>query len=294
MFTFGRTPEWASASNAPCGYGSGCAPPPSDVDTTDQILEDFTTALVEHSLAGSGARIKYDEILNEPDLSGTWQGARDRSVAIDRQPIPDYFAAGGAPYADVVGMHAYLYGSDGQFADVPEGIATTIDQLRALMTTYGVAAKPIILTEGTWGGSPTNAPMTMDDKVAYLGREHAIMWMNGISRYYWYAYDNPGWGTLYDSSELATGVAYGSIDDWLVGSTHGDAPCAQAADATWTCALVRRDGTPAVIAWNATATHSLAAPAGMTSDLTLDDTTSHPIAAAALLSARSRSCSCRG
>jgi Cellulase (glycosyl hydrolase family 5) len=303
MFTFGRTPEWASGSNAPCGYGSGCALPPSDVATTDQILKDFTTALVEHSLAGSGAHIKYYEIWNEPDVPGTWQGTPAQlatmgkdiyatvhaldpdAIVIGPSPstgnqygihfLPDYYAAGGAPNCDIVGMHAYLYGSDGQFADVPEAITTTIDQLRTLMTTYSIADKPIIFTEGTWGGPPTNAEMTQDDKVAYLGREHMLMWMNGISRYYWYAYDNPSWGTL---SDLATGVAYGIIDDWLVGSTHGDAPCAQQADATWTCSLVRRDGTPAVIAWNATATHSLTAPAGMTSYLTLDNSATNPIA----------------
>jgi hypothetical protein len=82
IFTFGRTPTWASSSpTQSCYYELGCAAPPSDIGSGDIILKSFATALVNHSVA-STTHIKYYEIWNEPDLSGTWSGTAAQLVTI--------------------------------------------------------------------------------------------------------------------------------------------------------------------------------------------------------------------
>jgi hypothetical protein len=182
----------------PCTYGKGCAAPPSDLASGDTILKDFTAALVNHSLASTTAHIRYYEIWDEPDLAGTWTGTAaelvtmakditaivhtlDASARVVGPPpstgnkygihfLPDYYAAGGAPYEDIVGMHAYLY--DGSaFATVPEGVVVTITELRTLMSANGIGDLPIFFTEGAWGGAPNDGSMTDDEKVAYLARD---------------------------------------------------------------------------------------------------------------------------
>jgi hypothetical protein len=311
IFTFGRTPAWASSRpTESCSYGMGCAAPPSDIASGDTILKSFTTALVNHSVASTTSQIKYYEIWNEPDLSGTWSGTAAELVtigqditaivhALDKSALvvgpspstgnaygihflPAYYAAGGAPYQDVVGMHGYLY--DGStFATVPEGIVETITQLRLLMSANGVGDLPIFFTEGDWGGAPNDSAMTDDEKVAYLARDYLLMWMNGVARFYWYAWDNSGWGTLFQGGTTEpAGTAYGILESWLVGSTHVSDNCSQDASSTWTCALVLSSGVQSLIVWNPSATTSVSVPAGYGHYLTLDDTTSHAVAGGAV------------
>ncbi len=212
VFTFGRTPEWATSGSpdSGCTYGPACNLPPSDIASGDTILKNFTTALVNHSLASTTAHIKYYEIWNEPDLHGTWAGTPAQLVtmgkdiasivhALDKTALvigpspstgnqfgihflPDYYDAGGAPNQDIVGMHGYVY-TGGVFSTVPEGIVDTIDQLKILMSANDAGNLPIFFTEGSWGGAPNNASMTDDEKVAYLARDYLYMWMNGIDRF---------------------------------------------------------------------------------------------------------------
>ncbi len=312
VFTFGRTPEWATSGSpdSGCTYGPACNLPPSDIASGDTILKNFTTALVNHSLASTTAHIKYYEIWNEPDLHGTWAGTPAQLVtmgkdiasivhALDKTALvigpspstgnqfgihflPDYYDAGGAPNQDIVGMHGYVY-TGGVFSTVPEGIVDTIDQLKILMSANDAGNLPIFFTEGSWGGAPNNASMTDDEKVAYLARDYLYMWMNGIDRFYWYAWDTSTFGTL-ESGGVATpaGNAYGILESWLVGSTHAANNCTKDANATWTCTLTQDSGSPALILWNANATHSESVPASFTRYLTLDDATSHAIAANAV------------
>jgi hypothetical protein len=310
MFTFGRTPHWASSKpTEACTFPreDGCAAPPSDLDSGDVIVKNFTTALVNHSRASATAHIKYYELWNEPDLRMSWSGSAAQLVTMGRDIaeivhrldpsakvvgpapgtanrfgvhfLPAYYAAGGAPYQDIVGIHAYLY--DGStLASTPEGIVDSITHLRALMNAYGIGSKPVFYTEGTWGGEPTDTTMTTDQKVAYLAREHLLMWMHGVDRYYWYQWDNPGWGQLASNGALLpTGVAYGILQSWLVGSTHVPNQCAEDANGTWTCSLVRKNGGPALILWNPNGAQTVAVPATHTHYLTLDSTSVHAIAA---------------
>ena len=309
MFTFGRTPQWASSAPTQyCNYGAeaGCAAPPADVDSTDQILKAFVTALVAHSVASTTAHIKYYEIWNEPDLLGTWSGTAAQLVTMGKDIasivhqmdpsamvvgpapstgnssgihfLPAYYDAGGAPYQDVVGMHAYIY-TGSAFSSVPEGIQTTIDQLKLLTSANGVGDKPVFFTEGSWGKDTT---LTSDEQVSYLAREYLLMWMNGVGRYYWYAWDSTDWGDLYDGSLLPPGTAYGQLESWLVGSSHPPTPCTQASDSTWTCLLTQSSGADAEILWNPSTSKSVSVGGAFTHVQTLADATVNAIAGGAV------------
>jgi hypothetical protein len=290
MYTFGFVPHWASMRpTEACNYLTtdlGCAAPPADVDSGDTMFKNFVTALVNHSLASPDHHIAYYEIWNEPDLTRNWTGtpaelvtmAKDAYAIIHRLDpsakvvgpspstanqygvhfLPSYYAAGGQAPQDIVGMHAYLY--DGSsFSTSPAGITTTITQLRLLMSKYGISNEPIWFTEGNWGNTNDDV-LSASQKAAYIAQEHMLMWSSGVvGRYYWYAWDATSYGTLWNSSSgiNTSGIAYGRIGDWLVGSTHGDQPCSEGSDSTWTCTLTLSSGYPGEIIWNASTSKTI-------------------------------------
>jgi fibronectin type 3 domain-containing protein len=312
MYTFGFVPHWASMRpSEACSYvvtDPGCAAPPSDVDSGDNIWKAFVTALVNHSLSSPDLHIAYYELWNEPDLQRNWTGtpaqlvtmAKDAYAIIHKLDpsarvigpspstankygvhfLPAYYAAGGATAQDFVGMHAYLY--DGAaFSTSPAGITLTISELETLMTTYGISDKSIWFTEGNWG-DVNNTSMTGAQKAAYVAQEYLLMWSSGkVDRYYWYAWDSTALGTLWDSSSgiNTAGIAYGRLTDWLVGSVHQDQPCSEGADATWTCKLTLANGYPGEIIWNASTSKTVAVSAGYATYETLADSAVHSIQA---------------
>jgi hypothetical protein len=270
MYTFGRVPHWA---------GPGQALAPSDIDSGDTQWKEFVTALVEHSLASSEHHISYYEMWNEPDLKSNWAGTPAQLVtmvndayaiihALDSTAkvvgpspstanqygvhfLPDYYAAGGAPAQDIVGLHAYLYtGSD--FSTSPANITVAISQLKALIAKYNISNKAIWLTEGNWNASGTQT-LTEAQEAAYLAQEYMLIWStDAVSRYYWYAWDNLKVGQLWDETNgiHPAGTAYGLLATWLIGSTHSANPCNGRTDQTWTCSLTLSSGYPAQIIWN--------------------------------------------
>ncbi len=188
LYAFGRTPTWASLRpSEPCGYGMGCASPPSDVESGDNIWKTFVNALVQHSLSSPTAHIKYYEIWNEPDCTKrcTWTGTDAQLVTMARDaydiihsldkdalvlgPSPHglnvvkwlqaYYAAGGAAYQDIVAFHAYV----GPHLDQ---LPLIVDNTRALMTQYGIGNQPLWVTEGSWGVTG----LTSSQQAAYSPR----------------------------------------------------------------------------------------------------------------------------
>jgi hypothetical protein len=308
MYTFGFVPTWASLRPAEaCAYRAsdpGCAAPPSDIDSGDNLWQAFVTALVKHSLSSPGLHIAYYEIWNEPDLLRDWTGtpaqlvtmARDAYAIIHRLDpnalvigpapstsnqfgvhfLPAYYAAGGATAQDIVGMHAYLY--DGNtFSTSPAGITDTISELRKLMGTYGITSKSIWFTEGNWG-DVNNKTMTAAQKSAYVTQEYLLMWSSGVvGRFYWYSWDNAALGTLWSSSTgiEPAGTAYGRLATWLIGSAHPANPCSRASDSTWTCTLTLSSGYPAQIIWNPTVAETISVdPSFVTSETLANNTVS--------------------
>jgi hypothetical protein len=302
LWTAGSTPQWASGASSACVSGNAyCKLPPSDVSSGDNAWKGFITALVKHSLASSH-QIQFYELWNEPDLA--WSGtpaqlvimAQDAYAIIHQLDpaaqvvgpspstgnqwgihfLPAYYSAGGAPWQDIVGMHAYLY-TGSSFSTDPSGIAVTISQLQSLMASYNIAGKQIFFTEGNWGNS--NSTMSDDLKVAYLGQEYVLMWSAGIPRYYWYSWDDAhGWGTLWTAAGgiQPAGTAYGLLYNWLVGSSS-TAPCAADVSKTTTCTLTLANGGAAEIIWNPAPMNLGVCPA-FTRYQTLDNSTENVIA----------------
>jgi hypothetical protein len=299
MYTFGRVPHWASASTNV---------PPSDIASGNNQWKEFVTALMQHSLASPRHYIPYYELWNEPDLSSNWAGTPAQLVTMARDAfaiihaldpnakfigptpstanqfgvhfLPAYYAAGGAVPQDIVGIHAYLY-TGSIFSTSPANITLTISQLKALMAQYGIGNKAIWLTEGNWNADGTDT-LSQTEQAAYLAQEYMLIWStDAVARYYWYQWDHPRVGTLWDDRNgiRLPGKAYGSLAQWLIGSTHSPNPCSMSADGTWICALKLANGYPAEIVWNSSASKTIAVDASFATYETLFDTSLHSIVA---------------
>lgn len=301
LYAFGRTPPWASLRpKEPCGYGVGCAAPPADVDSGDNIWKAFVTALVEHSVSSSTAHIKYYELWNEPDCTTrcTWTGTDAQLVTMARDAysiihsldpqalvlgpsahklnlvswLQSYYAAGGAPYQDIVSFHAYV----GRSLDP---LPSLVDGTRALMVQYGIGREPLWCTEGSWG---PDKGLTSAQQLAYLAQEYILLWSKKVDRYYWYAWDGTlQWGILWNESTgiNATGTAYGLLETWLIGSVSSASPCSQMSDATWQCKLSLSNGDPAEIIWNPNTSLEKVVDPAFTTYRTLDNGIVNAIAA---------------
>ena len=278
LYTFGRTPAWASSNptgtctNNPAG---SCYPP-----ANEQYWKDFITA-VSTRYAG---KIKYWELWNEPNASNFWTGttaqlltmARDAYQIIKAQdpnanvlgPAPQgtnaykwmdaYLAAGGGAYADIIPFHGYVGFTSG-VTNSPELIAPLVANMKSVMKNRGQGSKPLWDTEHGWGRD-TNLP-DQGQQAAWLARHAILSWSNGAARSIWYLWDGAGVGTLWDpvNGIHKAGRAYGEVYKWLVGSTL-TTPCSMASDSTWTCFLTRPGGYQAEIMWNGSVTsaHTIA------------------------------------
>lgn len=301
LYTFGNTPNWASLRpDETCGInggagGGGCAAPPSDVDSGDNIWKEFVTALVEHSLASSHP-IKYYEIWNEPDLSTFWTGTNAQLVTMQDDAytiihtldpsaqvtgpsvthtggaswLDAYYAAGGATDQDIVAYHSYVGSSN------VLDLGPLITSIQAEMSDFGIGSKPLWGTEGSWGSQS----LPPDQQEAWVAKAYIISWMDGVARNYWYAWDGGTFGPLWNpvAGIQPAGIAYTQIYDWLTGSYMPSSdPCSETTDSTWHCYLTLSDGNPAEIVWNDAATTTLSVSPSFTSYLTLDNSTENVI-----------------
>jgi len=310
MYTFGRVPTWASMRpTEACPYfvaDPGCAAPPADVDSGNNMWKAFVTQLVKHSLSSSELHIAYYEMWNEPDLKRNWTGTPAQLVTMAKDAyaiihaldpnaklvgpgastanqygvhyLPDYYAAGGANAQDIVGLHAYLYNGS-SFATSPAGITTSISQLKALMAKYNISSKPIWFTEGNWNGDG-GGTLTDAQKAAYLAQEYMLMWSTGsVARYYWYAWDARVGGIWNPTSGLnQAGTAFNLLSDWLIGSTHTANPCSVSTDGTWTCSLTLSSGYPGQIIWNPSISKTITVDPAFATYETLTTSSVHSIA----------------
>jgi hypothetical protein len=262
IYTLGRIPAWASTqpNNSACSYGPGqCAPP----DLTD--WQNFITALVTHS----AGRIKYWEIWNEPNESGTYSGdvptlvklaqsaytiihQLDPSAQVIAPPTTGdsgpgwfgtYLADGGATYADVLAFHGYLDGT------TAESLVQVYSTYHTLMDTYNVGSLPLWDTEAS-GVGISDYSLRAD----FLAKYYVLHWSLGIPRFVWYAYDGElQWGEVWDPIDglHPAGVAYQQVGDWLTGASM-TSPCSQSIGGTWICQLARPGGYQAQVVWNST------------------------------------------
>ena len=271
LYTFGRTPQWASTSPEAAGpYGPGqCARP--ILSAWDQ----YVTAVVTNA----AGRIKYWELWNEPDQAASYCGDIPSMVAMAQHAyaiikridpsaivlspaasgetgatwLNSFLAAGGLHTFDIVAFHGY----GGAQA---EQINKIVDDYRRVMSSNNLSALPLWDTECSWGENSIG-----DDahRAAFLAKYFFLQWSRGVDRVLWYAYDgDPQWGRLIDATGklLPSGIAYGESYKWIVGATLTQ-PCAQDQSGTWTCSISRPGGYQAQILWNSTVSGSINAKA---------------------------------
>jgi hypothetical protein len=143
------------------------------------------------------------------------------------------------------------------------------------MAKYGITA-PAWITEGGWGTSTYVSDANA--QAAFLAQRYLLIWPRGAQRFYWYQWDNPNWGTLWDATTGVhkAGIAYQQVYNWMVGASA--APCVKASDSTWTCGLTRSNQYQAEAVWNTTTAKTLVVPPQFTRYRDLSGNT-YPVAA---------------
>jgi polysaccharide biosynthesis protein PslG len=235
LYTFGRTPRWASSKpDTPTpGYGLGECAPPSNI----QYWDDFVRELAVHA----AGRIKYWETWNEPQEfppRGSYCGDIPTMVQLQRHgyeviksidptamvltPSPSggvgprwmakFLDAGGGRYADIMAFHGYAEAE-------PESVLPIITNFMRVFAGGGQGSKPAWDTEAGWGEDRWLPDL--DQQAAFLAKFYLLHWSTGVERFYWYAYDEPQWGTLWDATSglRKAGVAYGEVRKWMMGAT---------------------------------------------------------------------------
>jgi len=264
VFTLGRTPRWASASpDAKSPYGPGQCAPPANIQYWDEFLRAVTIHV--------GGKIRFWETWNEPQSPDSKFYCGDVSSLVELQrrayetiktidpgamvltpsPVGGYgpawmarfLAGGGGKYADIMNFHGYLApGADA------ESIIATITKFKEIFAEHGQETKPVWDTEAGWGEN--SWLLDPDLQAAFLAKFYLLHWSTGVERFYWYAYDNNKWGTLWDPENglHQAGIAYREVHKWLEDATM-TAPCVLDR-AVWTCKLTRKNGYRAVVLWN--------------------------------------------
>jgi uncharacterized protein YjdB len=168
----------------------------------------------------------------------------------------------GSAAVDVISAHIYPNNY------TPEQIPAEVAKVRAVLSATDLA-KPFWDGEGGWGQNATATQVNDGDpdmEAAFVARFAVMNWVSGITRAYWYQWDNSAYGTLWSptsNSRCATpftsgyickaGTAYQQVYDWLVGSTLGDC---SVTGTVWTCTLTQSSGSPAEIIWDTSQTCS--------------------------------------
>jgi hypothetical protein len=89
-----------------------------------------------------------------------------------------------------------------------------------------------------------------------VARDYLLHWSTGISRFYWYAWDDPNIGTLFTpgTAQTQAAIAYQQVYNWMRGAVLTQ-PCsdngaASPYSAIYTCDLTRTGGSKFLAVWN--------------------------------------------
>ena len=237
IWSIGNTPQWASARpDEICPYGLGCGAEPSDINDwrnyvrtiatkfkgriecyevwnevnfpNDPLFEPgdggtpngFFTGLVDDMV--NLTRVAYEEIKRaDPNacvLSPSFHNDGNWSLKFDK-----FLAAGGGKYIDVVSQHFYV-------DPEPENAVVFIREEKAVLAKYGLSKLPMWDTEvgNVFPDEAAIRPtLTIEDVVYSLVlRNYLIHASEGVSRVYWYGWDDEVWGL----SDKATQFDFGS------------------------------------------------------------------------------------
>lgn len=284
VIPLGYSPPWASARPAEkCFYDPGYAAEPLSIDEWRNYVR-----TVANRYKG---RVTYYELWNEPNLKGFYSGSTDKMIELCAEAykvlkevdphivvispsgtgqdgtawLEEFLSKGGGKYADIIGYHFYV--SPGP----PEEMVPLVRKVKSLMMKYGQYGKPLWNTETGWfihNARSNVVPekkgfksrvLDQEEAAAWLVRSYVIDWGAGVSRLFWYAWDNREMGlTEADGTTVKESAkGYGAVCRWLCGakmlSLNADD------DGTWTAAL-DRGGKHSWIVWNVTGKRKMAVP----------------------------------
>ena len=289
LYTFGEVPSWASSDpgDYTCAGGPGACDPPDDLNAdgtgSNQHWKNFVATIVSHNQRSQTGHIHAWEMWNEAfGNPHRWKGtqaqllrmAQDASTLIkaadnsavvltptfapllnpSRLQLASYLAAGGGQFADAIALHGYVMTRTG---DRPEDLVTFMKLSDPILAKYGQSNKPLWDTEASWGNIENTHFTDPDLQAAFVARSYLLHWSLGISRYYWYEWNNSLVGQLWipdphdadgPGKLLKPGISYVQLYNWIVGATL-DSGCTQ--DGTvWSCAFWRHGGYEAEAIWD--------------------------------------------
>ena len=230
LYTFGRTPVWASSDPKMGCHGNpnGQCAPPKDLDPDgsgpDQLWKDFVTAIVNHNQQSPTGHVSYWEIWNEPNAIGNWKGTMAQTVrmaadayniikkidpsATVTSPAPtgewmpdgkhtavalwmqQFLAAGGLSYVDVFSFHTYVWQKNS--LPVAEEVVPLIKSVKQVIASYHASSRPVWSTEGSYGAG-VNGDQGLGDpdlRAAFTARFLLLQYSAGLQRFYWFAWDS--------------------------------------------------------------------------------------------------------
>ena len=292
IWNYSDAPPWAVGGATDCTQQSNwslpqctCRVASDGVSTacnggvTDlQGLHDFVVALASRYNGKSGnGRIAAYNMANEPDYYGatvaqvaaqvntmhdairaTDPSAKIVGIALDvpstyftpGQYMDQFWAAGGTKDFDAISLHGYPHHAP--LDNSPETIIGYAATVQACFTRNSIpSTMPIWDTESSYG-DPTYGITDPNAQAGWLARSYLEHWSSGISRYYWYAYDDIPVGTLWTQAGGldSAGVAYQQVYTWMAGATMST-PCSNGGIGTvWTCGLALPSGVSALAVWN--------------------------------------------
>jgi len=285
LYTLGLSPTWASARPQESkAFRPGSSAEPRDMQDWRDYVHTMATRYK--------GRIHYWEMWNEPNLRDFYTGDVDKLVDLSREaysilhevdstnvlssPPPtggvngaqwldDYFRRGGSKYLDVVGFHFYVTPGD------PEKMVPIAQRLTEVMAKYKVLEKPLWGTEAGWfianhktyvkpGTGSFSRVLDDDESPAFVARTYILLWVTGVSRFYWYGWDNHLMGlTEEDGTPKASAMAFAETQKWLVGARM--IGCDADSSDTWICEIERDGEYRGYILWNTQGTRNVPIPA---------------------------------
>lgn len=274
LLPLGLSPAWASARPMEkSSYKPGNAAEPANLDDWRAYVRQVATRYK--------GRIRAYEIWNEINLKGFYSGDLDTMVTLARIAYeeikavdPDalvvspsftgdgrnpewldrYLSKGGGHYADVISYHFYVP------KRAPEAILPVVKEVQAIMRKHGIAKKPLWNTEAGWwidnltpserlGAAGADwKRLDQQTAAAYVSRALILNWAVGVSRFYWYAWDNSDMG-LYDlgaRQQKPAAHAYTQTVEWMQGAKFDQCGSKQT---VWVCVLEDSQGVKARIVW---------------------------------------------
>lgn len=309
MYTFGSVPNWMNGAAATCGNAfcqSGKAPLNNQdwFDFVTALVQRYKGKIKYYELwnepniypngwAGTVPQLmilvkREYKIIKQIDPDALTISPSTGSTNGDISYFTDLLKNGAGDYADFIGFHGYTtaHYKATTATRSPEAIVADLNSMHAAMDTYGVGSKQLVDAESSWN-------MCMDKTTGFCGNEdlqaafvavrHIIYAMDGVHSYWWYAWDGDNaadtyWGSLYHRNGIneanphvtKAGVAYGEVENWLVGATPASSGCSYPSKNTWACPITRPGGYKGLFVWNAAGSGTFIVPAEMTRMRDLD------------------------